>query len=145
MAEPDPGHQGPEVPSGVRVGPFVAGERITLTDNKGRRHSVVLAPGGTYTCNINRVLTEEPGTTHTNVATVTGADDETLDNLARPVEEQNATQVPVTDSDDADVLTLAPDTSVTKEIDGEATLDPETGVLRAGANPRGMQGYAVGR
>jgi gamma-glutamyltranspeptidase / glutathione hydrolase len=23
--------------------------------------------------------------------------------------------------------------------------DPETGVLRAGANPRGMQGYAVGR
>jgi gamma-glutamyltranspeptidase / glutathione hydrolase len=24
-------------------------------------------------------------------------------------------------------------------------LDPDTGVLRAGANPRGMQGYAVGR
>jgi len=23
--------------------------------------------------------------------------------------------------------------------------DPATGVLRAGANPRGMQGYAVGR
>ena len=23
--------------------------------------------------------------------------------------------------------------------------DPETGVLRAGANPRGMQGYAAGR
>jgi gamma-glutamyltranspeptidase/glutathione hydrolase len=25
------------------------------------------------------------------------------------------------------------------------TRDPESGVLRAGANPRGMQGYAVGR
>jgi gamma-glutamyltranspeptidase/glutathione hydrolase len=23
--------------------------------------------------------------------------------------------------------------------------DPETGILRAAANPRGMQGYAVGR
>ncbi len=26
-----------------------------------------------------------------------------------------------------------------------ASRDPATGVLRAGANPRGMQGYAVGR
>ena len=25
------------------------------------------------------------------------------------------------------------------------TRDPSTGVLSAGANPRGMQGYAVGR
>jgi tRNA (adenine57-N1/adenine58-N1)-methyltransferase len=36
------------VPSGVRIGPFVAGERITLTDNKNRRHSVVLAVGGRF-------------------------------------------------------------------------------------------------
>jgi tRNA (adenine57-N1/adenine58-N1)-methyltransferase len=36
------------VPSGVRVGPFVAGERITLTDPKGRRHSVLLADGGVF-------------------------------------------------------------------------------------------------
>ncbi len=36
------------VPSGVRIGPFEAGERITLTDPKGRRHSVVLAEGGTF-------------------------------------------------------------------------------------------------
>jgi tRNA (adenine57-N1/adenine58-N1)-methyltransferase catalytic subunit len=36
------------VPSGVRVGPLEAGERITLTDPKGRRHSVVLAVGGTF-------------------------------------------------------------------------------------------------
>jgi tRNA (adenine57-N1/adenine58-N1)-methyltransferase len=35
-------------PSGVRVGPFVAGERITLTDRKGRRHSVLLAAGGRF-------------------------------------------------------------------------------------------------
>jgi tRNA (adenine57-N1/adenine58-N1)-methyltransferase len=36
------------VPSGVRIGPFVAGERITLTDNKNRRHSVVLSVGGRF-------------------------------------------------------------------------------------------------
>jgi tRNA (adenine57-N1/adenine58-N1)-methyltransferase len=38
----------PRAPSGVRIGPFVAGERITLTDNKNRRHSVVLAVGGRF-------------------------------------------------------------------------------------------------
>ncbi len=37
------------VPSGVRIGPLRAGERITLTDPKGRRHSVLLAEGGTFT------------------------------------------------------------------------------------------------
>ncbi len=36
------------VPSGVRIGPLLAGERITLTDPKGRRHSVLLAEGGTF-------------------------------------------------------------------------------------------------
>ena len=36
------------VPSGVRIGPFRAGERITLTDNKNRRHSVLLAPAGRF-------------------------------------------------------------------------------------------------
>ena len=35
-------------PSGVRRGPLESGERITLTDPKGRRHSVVLAPGGAF-------------------------------------------------------------------------------------------------
>jgi tRNA (adenine57-N1/adenine58-N1)-methyltransferase catalytic subunit len=34
--------------SGVRTGAFVAGERITLTDHKGRRHSIVLAEGGQF-------------------------------------------------------------------------------------------------
>ena len=34
--------------SGVRRGPFEAGERITLTDPKGRRHSIVLAVGGLF-------------------------------------------------------------------------------------------------
>jgi tRNA (adenine57-N1/adenine58-N1)-methyltransferase len=34
--------------SGVRRGPFEAGERITLTDPKGRRHSVVLTLGGKF-------------------------------------------------------------------------------------------------
>ncbi|MCW2809690.1 MAG: putative tRNA methyltransferase [Friedmanniella sp.] len=35
-------------PSGVRIGPFRAGERITLTDPKGRRHSVLLAAGAQF-------------------------------------------------------------------------------------------------
>ena len=34
--------------SGVQRGPLAAGERITLTDPKGRRHSVVLAVGGQF-------------------------------------------------------------------------------------------------
>ena len=38
----------PAAPSGVRRGPLEAGERITLTDPKGRRHSVVLASGGSF-------------------------------------------------------------------------------------------------
>jgi tRNA (adenine57-N1/adenine58-N1)-methyltransferase catalytic subunit len=37
-----------EAPSGVRRGPFQAGERITLSDPKGRRHSVVLSAGGQF-------------------------------------------------------------------------------------------------
>ncbi len=31
--------------SGVRTGPLRAGERVTLTDPKGRRHSILLTPG----------------------------------------------------------------------------------------------------
>jgi tRNA (adenine57-N1/adenine58-N1)-methyltransferase len=34
--------------SGVRTGPLEAGERVTLTDPKGRRHSVLLAAGTTF-------------------------------------------------------------------------------------------------
>jgi tRNA (adenine57-N1/adenine58-N1)-methyltransferase catalytic subunit len=34
--------------SGVRLGPLQVGERITLTDPKGRRHSVVLTAGGQF-------------------------------------------------------------------------------------------------
>jgi tRNA (adenine57-N1/adenine58-N1)-methyltransferase len=34
--------------SGVRRGPLVAGERVRLTDPKGRRHSVLLADGATF-------------------------------------------------------------------------------------------------
>jgi tRNA (adenine57-N1/adenine58-N1)-methyltransferase len=35
-------------PSGVRRGLLAAGERITLTDPKGRRHSIVLIPGSQF-------------------------------------------------------------------------------------------------
>jgi tRNA (adenine57-N1/adenine58-N1)-methyltransferase catalytic subunit len=34
--------------SGVRRGPLLAGERVRLTDPKGRRHSVLLAEGATF-------------------------------------------------------------------------------------------------
>lgn len=34
--------------SGVRTGPLAQGERVTLTDPKGRRHSVVLKAGGVF-------------------------------------------------------------------------------------------------
>ncbi|MEL4505816.1 HAD-IA family hydrolase [Luteococcus sp. H138] len=34
--------------SGVRTGPLQAGERVTLTDNKGRRHSIQLTPGKSF-------------------------------------------------------------------------------------------------
>ena len=34
--------------SGIGTGPLQAGERITVTDPKGRRHSVLLAPGATF-------------------------------------------------------------------------------------------------
>jgi tRNA (adenine57-N1/adenine58-N1)-methyltransferase catalytic subunit len=34
--------------SGVRRGPLAAGERVRLTDPKGRRHSVLLADGATF-------------------------------------------------------------------------------------------------
>ncbi len=40
--------QDPKDYSGVRLGEFVAGERITLTDPKGRRHSIVLADGAEF-------------------------------------------------------------------------------------------------
>jgi len=48
VGEADQDPTGAPVASGVRIGPFAAGERITLTDNKNRRHSVVLAPGGRF-------------------------------------------------------------------------------------------------
>ena len=35
-------------PTGVHTGPLQPGERVTLTDNKGRRHSVLLASGGKF-------------------------------------------------------------------------------------------------
>ena len=44
--EPVPGAV--DAPTGVRTGPLQPGERVTLTDNKGRRHSVVLEPGGRF-------------------------------------------------------------------------------------------------
>jgi len=34
--------------SGVRLGPLAAGERVNLSDAKGRRHSIVLQPGGSF-------------------------------------------------------------------------------------------------
>jgi tRNA (adenine57-N1/adenine58-N1)-methyltransferase catalytic subunit len=44
VAEPEP-HPDPAAWSGVRTGPLSAGDRVTLSDPKGRRHSVLLASG----------------------------------------------------------------------------------------------------
>ena len=49
MSADEPGADGSgPVLSGVRIGPLEAGERITLSDPKGRRHSVLLVDGGTF-------------------------------------------------------------------------------------------------
>ena len=48
VVQQEQGQPRPDVPSGVRIGPLAAGERITLTDNKNRRHSVLLAVGGRF-------------------------------------------------------------------------------------------------
>ena len=42
------GSPDPAAFSGVRTGPLAAGDRITLTDPKGRQHSVLLADGGEF-------------------------------------------------------------------------------------------------
>ncbi len=45
----DPATADPDAPwSGVRRGPLQAGERVRLTDPKGRNHGVLLAPGATF-------------------------------------------------------------------------------------------------
>ena len=47
MADGDDPERSAEL-SGVRTGVLVAGERVTLTDQKGRRHSMVLRDGAVY-------------------------------------------------------------------------------------------------
>lgn len=47
MTENQPPAAGPG-PTGVVTGPLRPGERVTLTDGRGRRHSVVLREGGTF-------------------------------------------------------------------------------------------------
>lgn len=44
----DPMSAAPDDLSGVRAGPLRAGERVTFTDPKARRHSVVLAEGAAF-------------------------------------------------------------------------------------------------
>ena len=47
-ADPDPS-EGERTPIGApRRGPFVPGDRVQLTDPKGRMHTVVLQPGGSF-------------------------------------------------------------------------------------------------
>ena len=73
-------------------------------------------PGGAdeTTCTIERVLTETPGTTHVNTATVTAADDEII---ADPL------LLPVFDFDSAAVRTLTPNTSVVKTVTATPARD----------------------
>jgi uncharacterized repeat protein (TIGR01451 family)/LPXTG-motif cell wall-anchored protein len=88
------------------------------------------APGGPdeKTCEINRTITQAPGTTHTNVVTVTGADDETLANLAKPIPDRDPLLVPVSATAQASVLVLTPNTTVVKTVHGTPTRDAATGV-----------------
>ena len=49
MAEPtSPAQPSPATYSGVRLGPLRPGERVTLTDRKGRQHSILLQPGRAF-------------------------------------------------------------------------------------------------
>jgi len=50
LDDPAPGWAAPPL-TGVRRGVLVAGERVSLTGPKGRRHSVLLTPGGRFHCN----------------------------------------------------------------------------------------------
>jgi len=45
MTEPTTEFVDPADLAGVRVGPLAVGDRVTLSDPKGRRHSIVLTPG----------------------------------------------------------------------------------------------------
>ena len=60
------------------------------------------------------MLDEAPDTTHTNVVTVSAADDETLVNLAAVREFQDDSLLPVIATSQASVLTVGPDLELTK-------------------------------
>ena len=77
--------------------------------------ATTLAPGASTTCEFGRVLDEAPDTTHTNVVTVSAADDETLVNLATLREFQDDLLLPVRATSEASVLTVGPDLELTKD------------------------------
>ena len=64
------------------------------------------------------MLDEAPDTTHTNIVTVSAADDETMVNLAVAPEFQDDSLVPVTATSQASVLTVGPDLELTKSDAG---------------------------
>ena len=96
---------------------------LTLVDDRfgnlfaeceGLGMATIVAPSASTTCEFRRVLDEVPDTTHTNIVTVSAADDETLVNLAAVREFQDDSLVPVTASSQASVLTVGPDLELTK-------------------------------
>ena len=77
---------------------------LTLVDDRfgnvfvecvGLGMATTLDPNASTTCEFTRVLDEAPGTTHTNIATVSAADDETLVNLASVRAFQDDSLLPV--------------------------------------------------
>ena len=80
--------------------------------------ATTLGPGASTTCQFERVLDEAPDTTHTNIVTVSAADDETMANLAVAPEFQDGSLVPVTATSQASVLTVGPDLELTKSDAG---------------------------
>ncbi len=83
-----------------------------------------LASGASTTCEFERVLDEPPDSTHTNVVTVSAADDETLVNLAAARQFQDSSVLPVTATSEAAVVTVGPDLALTK---GDAGFVGTTG------------------
>jgi uncharacterized repeat protein (TIGR01451 family)/LPXTG-motif cell wall-anchored protein len=86
---------------------------VVLTPNNG-------VAGGTdeTTCTIVRAVNGTSGTDHVNVATISGADDELLEELENPENEA----VPVTASDDAVVRLATPGISIVKSDDVDTVL-----------------------
>ena len=89
-----------------------------LAECEGFGMATTLGPGASTSCQFERVLDEAPGTTHTNIVTVSAADDETLANLDAAPGSRDPSLVAVTATSQASVATVGPDLELTKSDAG---------------------------